>query len=117
LLLRDLVSDDDDLAMAAITAAELLVGALLGDPQRRRARARSVEGVLARLPIEAYELAVARHHAPLIAATRGTGRPRGSHDLIIAATAISTRRAVVTTDASAFEDLPGVEVHHPKRAP
>jgi predicted nucleic acid-binding protein len=37
------------------------------------------------------------------------GRPRGAHDLIIAATARATRRMVVTADTSAFADL--TEVH------
>ncbi|GLY65743.1 hypothetical protein [Amycolatopsis taiwanensis] len=38
------------------------------------------------------------------------GTPRGTLDLIIAATARATGRALVTTDARArFGDLPGVE--------
>jgi predicted nucleic acid-binding protein len=39
-----------------------------------------------------------------------TGRPRGAHDLIIAATSVSSERTLLTTDARGFEDLPGVEV-------
>ena len=35
------------------------------------------------------------------------------HDLIIAATALSTGRIVVTSDMQGFDGLPGVEVRHP----
>lgn len=60
------------------------------------------------LPIEAYNLAVARAHATLLAHVRRTGRPRGAHDLLIAATAAARQRTVVTADVAAFADLPGV---------
>jgi len=39
---------------------------------------------------------------------RRTGRPRGAHDLLIAATAAATRRTVVSADAAAVAELPGV---------
>ena len=53
--------------------------------------------------------ATAAHHARLIAHARRSGRPRGAHDLIIAAHAVETDRIVVSRDAAArFGDLPGV---------
>jgi tRNA(fMet)-specific endonuclease VapC len=67
-----------------------------------------VEDVLSVLPVETYDLDVARAHAALLAHVRRAGRPRGCHDLIIAATAVARRREVVSTDAPGFEDLPGV---------
>ena len=48
--------------------------------------------------------------AELLAVVRTQGRPRGAHDLLIAATARSTGRTVLTADTTAFADLPGVEV-------
>lgn len=48
--------------------------------------------------------------AKLLARARRSGRPRGAHALIIAATARAGGRVVVTADTSASEDLPGVEV-------
>jgi tRNA(fMet)-specific endonuclease VapC len=39
---------------------------------------------------------------------RRAGRPRGAHDLIIAATAAAAGRTVVTADRRAFDGLPGV---------
>ena len=66
--------------------------------------------MLQTLSVEDYTLTTARAHAHLLAATRGSGTPRGAHDLIIAATAISTERAVVTADLRGFSDLSGVDV-------
>jgi tRNA(fMet)-specific endonuclease VapC len=99
------VDDEDDVAMAAVTAAELLVGVALADRRRRERRA-----LLATIPVEEYDLDAARAHASLLAHVRRTGRPRGAHDLIIAATAITRERAVLTADESGFADLPGVDV-------
>ncbi len=104
---EDLISADDDVAIAAITAAELLVGVQLAD-DIHRARAAFVEGALDVLPIEDYDLAAARAHAVLLRYTRGAGRIRGAHDLIVAATAVSRDRVIVATDLTAFEGLPGV---------
>lgn len=108
--LDEVIGDTDDVAIAAITAAELLVGVELADRRRRPARAGFVDDVLATLPVEEYDLATARVHARLLAATRRAGAPRGAHDLIIAATAIATAREVVTADARGFADLPDVVV-------
>ncbi len=109
--LAALVGDEDDVAVAAVTAAELLVGVELADERHRTTRAAFVEAVLAELRIEPYELATARAHAGMLATARRQGRPRGAHDLIIAATALDTDRAVVTADATGFDGLPGVRLH------
>jgi tRNA(fMet)-specific endonuclease VapC len=105
-----LIADEDDVAIAAITAAELLVGVELADKRRRATRAAYVQRVLSEIPVEGYDLGVARAHAGLLAHARRSGRPRGAHDLIIAATAASTSRTLVTADPGGFEDLPGVSV-------
>ncbi len=105
---HDLLADDADVAISAVTASELLVGVELADTQHRDRRAELVEGVLERVEILPLDLEVARHHASLLAHVRRAGQPRGAHDLQIAATARATRRTVITTDTSAFADLPGV---------
>jgi tRNA(fMet)-specific endonuclease VapC len=107
----DRVLDDaDDVAVAAITVAELLVGVELADGDRRAARAAFVDDVIATVAIEDYTLEVAAAHAALLAYVRRTGRPRGAHDLIIAATGASTGRTVLTSDAgAALAELPGVD--------
>jgi tRNA(fMet)-specific endonuclease VapC len=102
--------DDDDVAIAAITAAELLVGVELADAARRPDRAAYVDDMLATVPVEDYTLEVAAAHARLLAHVRRIDRPRGAHDLIIAATAAATGRTVLSSNPSAaFADLPGVD--------
>jgi tRNA(fMet)-specific endonuclease VapC len=60
--------------------------------------------------LEDYDVNVARAHASLLAHVRRSGTRRGAHDLIIAATALASDRIIVSTDARAFSDLPGVVV-------
>ena len=105
-----MIADDDDVALAAITVAELRVGALLARGKAAAARTAFVEDVLAAMPVIAYDVAVAEAHARLLVEVRRRGTPRGAHDLLIAATASATGRAVVTADASAFHSLPGLDV-------
>lgn len=94
--------------MAAVTIAELLVGVELSKGRSRAKRRRLVDKVSTTLPTIDYDLAVASAHAQLLVATRQQGKPRGAHDLIIAATARATQREVLSADPSAFENLPGV---------
>jgi tRNA(fMet)-specific endonuclease VapC len=108
--LNRLIADEDDVAIAAVTAAELLVGVELADDARRATRSAFVRSVLETVPIEDYDVQVARVHATLLAHVRRTGKPRGAHDLIIAATAAARDRIVVSSDTTAFADLPGVPV-------
>jgi tRNA(fMet)-specific endonuclease VapC len=108
-----LLSDEDDVAIAAVTAAELLVGVALADDSHRAHRSAFVASVLDTVPVEDYDLAVARAHADLMVHVRRSGRTRGAHDLLIAATARARDRMVVTADAAGFADLPGVPVRSP----
>jgi tRNA(fMet)-specific endonuclease VapC len=105
--------DADDVAISAVTAAELLLGVELADETRRPRRRAAVERDLAALPVEPYDLDVARVHAALMRAARRDGRTRQPHDLIIAATAAARNRTVVTLDRRGFEGLPGVSVRSP----
>ena len=109
-----LLSDEDDVAIAAVTAAELLVGVALADEAHRAHRSAFVASVLDTVPVEDYDLAVARAHADLMVHVRRSGRTRGAHDLLIAATARARDRMVVTADAAGFADLPGVPVRSPQ---
>ncbi|MFI6509442.1 PIN domain-containing protein [Streptosporangium sp. NPDC050855] len=103
------IGDTDDVAVAAITVAELLVGVELADEARRPGRQAFVDEVLALIPVEEYTVDVARVHARLMAHVRRSGKTRGAYDLLIAATAATTARVVIAMDSSAaFDDLPGV---------
>jgi len=96
--------------IAAITAADLLVGVELAGRRHKRSRRAFVDSLLATIPVEPYDLQVARVHAELLAHTRTTGRAKGAHDLLIAATARAHARTVVTADMDGFSDLPGVTI-------
>jgi tRNA(fMet)-specific endonuclease VapC len=108
-----LIADDDEPAVAAITIAELGVGVEVATGKRRQARKAFLDDVVSTLPIIVYDLDIARTHTKLLAAVRKAGRPRGAHDLIIAATAVATGRLVVTSDRPGFDNLPGVIVRRP----
>lgn len=102
------IDDDDYVAVAAITVAELKVGVQMARGRRRKKREQFVAAVLDALSIEAYDLDVAEAHAALLAHVRREGTPRGAHDLIIAATARAQGRQVVSLDRGGFAELPGV---------
>lgn len=106
--LAEVIDDGDDVAVAAITVAELKVGVQLAKGRRRATRERFVAAVLDAVSIEPYELDVAEAHAALLAHLRRSGTPRGAHDLIIAATARARERQVVSLDRGGFGQLPGV---------
>jgi tRNA(fMet)-specific endonuclease VapC len=102
------IGDEDDVAVAAITVAELKVGVQLARGRRRERRERFVTAVLDAVSIDSYDFDVAEAHAALLAHVRRQGTPRGAHDLIIAATARVQERKIVTFDRSGFSHLPGV---------
>jgi tRNA(fMet)-specific endonuclease VapC len=104
------IDDADDVAIAAITVAEMRVGIQMAEGPRREERERFVSAVLDAVSVEPYDLEVAVAHADLLAHVRRSGTPRGAHDLIIAATARARDREVVSADRSGFADLPDVSV-------
>ncbi|MGH3025695.1 MAG: PIN domain-containing protein [Gaiellaceae bacterium] len=107
----------DDIVVAAVSIAEFRVGAERADtPERRDRRLAILADIRASIDVLDYTEATAVEHAKLLAVVRRRGRPRGLHDLIIAAHAAETDRTVVSTDAAArFSDLPGVTAISPSR--
>ncbi|CAN5116947.1 hypothetical protein BH20ACT5_BH20ACT5_15930 [soil metagenome] len=107
--LDEVIAEDDDLVIAAITVAELRTGVELATKRHRAARADFVRKILETVPVEPYDVATADAHARLLASVHRAGTQRGAQDLIIAATAVATDRTVLTTDRTAnWQDLPGV---------
>jgi len=101
---------DEDFAIAAITASELLHGVHRASRRHRPRREAFVEGILARLPVIAFDVVVARIHAQLWATLAGRGSAVGAHDLLIGATAVSLGYTVATRDRRSFPRIPGVTV-------
>lgn len=101
-------------AIASITASELLVGAYRSIPGRNRERQFDfVETLLRDAPILAFDLAIARTHAQLIAGLAATGQMIGANDLLIAATALNRGYSVLTHNLRHFERVPGLVVNAP----
>jgi tRNA(fMet)-specific endonuclease VapC len=102
---------DEDVAISAITASELLHGVhRAATPARRSQREAFVEGLLSRLPIISFDLVTSRIHARLSAELAVKGIAVGAHDLIIAATAMARGHVVATRDERSFPKIPGLSL-------
>jgi len=108
--LESILLDEDDVAVSAVTVAELEVGIHLASEEHVDDRRESVRAVVDSVVVLPYDIEVAHGHAVLLAHSRKTGRPRGRHDLIVAATALVSGRTIISADTTAFLDLPGVLV-------
>jgi tRNA(fMet)-specific endonuclease VapC len=100
---------DEEVAIAAVTASELLHGIhrLKGGVKQARAE-RFVEHVLERLPVIPFDLDVARVYARLGAELASKGTAVGAHDLMIAATAVAIDYDVATRDVRSFPKITGL---------
>lgn len=103
--------DDEEIAMAAITASELLHGVhrLKGAVSRARAE-RFVEQLLASIPVLPFDLDAARVHARLDAELSAAGIAVGDADLFVAATAVAWNYRVATRDLRSFQRITGLDV-------
>ena len=101
---------DEDAAIAVITASELLQGVLRAVPPHRVRREAFVEQLLATVPAIPFTLPIARAHARLWADLRAAGRVPGAHDLIVAATALAIDWPLATLNRRHFEGIPGLRL-------
>lgn len=103
---------DEAVALAAISASELLHGVHRAKtPAQRAAREAFVEGLLSAIPVVPFDVVATRVHAGLWAELASRGEPIGIHDLLIAATAVSLGYGVATRDERSFPRIPGLIVH------
>jgi tRNA(fMet)-specific endonuclease VapC len=102
---------DEPVAIAAITAAELMHGCHRARDAGTRARRWAfVEAVLDLLPVLPFGLVVARRHAEIWAELPGGGTVIGPHDLMIGATALAGGHAVATLNRRDFARVPGLRL-------
>jgi len=103
--------EDEELAIAAITASELLHGVhrLRGAVARTRAE-RFVEHLLDVIPVIPFDLDVARIHARIDAELSAAGAAVGDADLMIAATAVWLDYRIATRDLRSFPKIKGLTV-------
>ena len=105
------LTDDETVAIAAVTASELLHGVHRADSAQRRARREHfVEAVLAEVEILPMDLAVARVHARIWADLAARGRRIGSHDMIIAATVLAHGFRLATRNVDELGRIDGLEL-------
>jgi tRNA(fMet)-specific endonuclease VapC len=104
-------NDNEEIAIAAITASELLHGVhcLAGAVARIRAE-RFVERILSLIPVLAFDLEVARVHAQLDAELSAAGTAVGDADLQIAATAVDCDYRIATRDLRSFPRIKGLDL-------
>ncbi|MDR1798557.1 MAG: PIN domain-containing protein [Bifidobacteriaceae bacterium] len=106
----DFLQPADEVGFSVVTLAELKAGLALATHQHRPRMERFLDALLTVVQVLPYDATVLEHHARLLAWTRRNGVPRGSADLIVAATAAATGRVLLSADERArFSDLPGVE--------
>ena len=108
------VSAGESIAIASITAAELLIGAELSrDLEHQRWTRNAVEYFIQRLDVLPFDLGAARVYARLLAELRNTGYSVGGFDLLIASTALANDCSVVTLNLREFNRIPGLNVISP----
>lgn len=102
------VESPDDVAVSAMTVAELWHGVLKSrNPARTGPEVRAFLEPLAALP---FDVPQAEAHARIRADLEGRGMPIGERDLIIAATAVVRGLAVVTANQREFKRVPELEI-------
>jgi tRNA(fMet)-specific endonuclease VapC len=100
----------EDVAIAAITASELLHGVHRASAEHQARRAAFVEAVLAAFPPLPFGLLAARAHARIWAELAAGGQDVGAHDRLVAATAITAGWRVGTANTRHFERIQGLDI-------
>lgn len=105
------VAADEPVAIAAITASELLHGVHRAkEAQRRARRERFVEAVFAGTRVLPFDLDTARVHSRIWADLVMAGTPIGPHDLIIAAPALAHQLPLLTLNLDEFRRVEGLQL-------
>jgi tRNA(fMet)-specific endonuclease VapC len=108
--LEEQLGPEEEVAIAAITASELLHGVHRASPEHRARREAFVEAVLAAFPPVPFGLLAARSHARISAGLAAAGQDVGAHDRLVAATAISAGWRVGTANTRHFDRIDGLDV-------
>lgn len=103
--------EDDPFGISVVTAAELLHGVERANTEARKVKRQAfVEKVIEFFPVLTFDMTAARIYAKLWATLSGKGITVGSHDLIIAATAIALDYTVLTANIRDFQKIEGLKV-------
>jgi len=103
--------EDEPFGISVVTVAELLHGVERADTNTRKIRRQAfVEKVIEMIPVFPFDSCIARIYAKIWASLVQRGFTVGSHDLIIAATAISLDYTVITANRRDFEKIEGLRL-------
>jgi len=103
--------EEEPFGISVVTVAELLHGVERADTETRKVRRQAfVEKVIEMIPVFPFDTGVARIYARIWASLVQRGFTVGSHDLIIAATAISLDYKVITASQRDFEKIEGLRL-------
>ncbi len=106
---------DQELAIAAITVAELWHGVERATrPHRQKRESFVLRYVLNVFPVIPYTGEIALIHARIWADLESTGRMIGDYDLILAATALHSGSSIATFNLKHFASVKGLKVIEPK---
>ena len=109
--LERFLTDHSPPAIAAVTAAELLIGVERADtPERRARREAFVENMFALIPIIPFDLAQAKLYAVQFAELSRRGEVIGDRDLQIAVTALSIEYDLATLNVREFQRVTGLRL-------
>lgn len=98
--------DAQDIAISAVTRAELRYGLEMMDPSDRRRR--RVDLLITELPALPWRIDAADEFGRIRAHLRRNGAPIGEFDTLIAAHALSEKLILVTHNTRHFEHVPGL---------
>jgi tRNA(fMet)-specific endonuclease VapC len=104
---------DENPRVAAVTIAELWHGVERATGSHRHRREAYLKIIAESLPILPYTEITAFEHARIWAELEFRGKMIGYYDLIVAATALEHRSAVVTFNKRHFQNVPGMRVIEP----
>lgn len=97
--------------ISAITVSELLHGVYRADSTKRRVvREAFVEKIIEVFPVFPFDLNAARIYAAIWASLAKRGKVVGAHDLIIAATCISSGFSLATLDIQDYGLIEGLDI-------
>lgn len=103
--------EDEPFGISVITVAELLHGVERADTQTRKIKRQAfVEKAIELFPLFPFDITIARIYARLWASLAAQGIVVGSHDLIIAATALSMDYTIITANMRDFGKIEGLKV-------
>ena len=100
----------EEVGVPAIVAYELRYGLLRLPPQAARPRLEALEKLLRPMQILAFDAACAEHAATIRCALEKIGMPIGTHDVLIAATALRHQARLVTRNEREFGRVPNLQI-------